>query len=225
MRRELEVAARAVVRDSLSAARRPFGTRRFQRAVAAADGEARIAVGGGRVTLPGWINTDISWRAGYYLDLAKPWPVPYGSVAKVYADNVIEHFPLAVGRDVLRHMVDAVKPGGAVRLATPDLERTARAYLENGDLAARHLERHRRRGYTADHPADLLRVTFAENGHHLGYIFDFDTLAAEMEAAGFVKVTREEAGQSSDPEFAQLEARASDTERATALVVEGYKAG
>jgi predicted SAM-dependent methyltransferase len=224
MKREIEAAARAVVRDSLGMARRPVGSRRFRQAVAAAGGDAKIAVGGGRVTLPGWINTDISWRAGYYLDLAKPWPVPAGSVAKVYADNVIEHFPLAVGRQVLRHLFDALKPGGAVRLATPDLERTARAYLENGDLAARHLERNRRHGYTADHPADLLRVTFAENGHHLGYIFDLDALTAEMEAVGFVKVAREEAGESSDPEFAQLEARTSDTERATALVVEGYKA-
>jgi predicted SAM-dependent methyltransferase len=223
MNREIQVAVRAVIRDGLGMARRPITSRKFRQAVAAAHGNAKLVVGGGLVALPGWINTDISWRASHYLDLAKPWPVPQGSISKVYADNVIEHFPLAVGRDVLRYIFDALKPGGAVRLATPDVERTARAYLDNGDLAARHLERHRNHGYSIYHPVDLLRVTFCEHGHHLGYLFDYDTLSAEMEAVGFVKVNREEAGESSDPEFAQLETRASETERATALVVEGRK--
>jgi len=223
MKHEVQRAAKVVVRDTLTAARKPLASRRFQKAVAASGGAAHVAVGGGHVNLRNWLNTDKSWRAKYYLDLSKPWPVADGSIRRIYADSVIEHFPLRVGREVLRYMYRALGPGGAVRLATCDVERTARAYLENGDLAARHLERHRNHGYTVYHPVDLLRVTFAEAEHYLGYCFDYATLAAEMSDAGFVDVHREEAGESADPEFAQLESRASDTERATQLVVEGRK--
>jgi predicted SAM-dependent methyltransferase len=213
-----------VLRESLGQARRPVSSRRFVSAVREADGDVRVAVGGGHVTVPGWINTDISWRAGYYLDLCKPWPIPPGVVSRIYADNVIEHFTLEDGRQVLHFMLEALVPGGAVRLATPDVGRTARAYLDDPELAEQHLARHRAHGYRVHHPVDLLRVTFAESGHHLGYCFDYDALAQEMEAAGFIDVHREEAGESMDPPFVGLEARAEGTDRAMQLVVEGRKA-
>jgi predicted SAM-dependent methyltransferase len=213
-----------MVRDSLGLARRPVSSRRFLTAIGHADGDVNVAVGGGRVTVPGWINTDISWRASHYLDLCKPWPVPVGTVDRIYADNVIEHFPLEDGRRVLRFMLEALSPGGAVRLATPDVGRTARAYLDDPDLTERHLARHRAHGYRVHHPVDLLRVTFAESGHHLGYCFDYHALAQEMEAAGFVDVHREEAGESEDPAFVGLEARADGTDRDMQLVVEARKA-
>ena len=158
-------------------------SRRFQRAAAAAAASAdpvQVNVGAGTVVLPGWINTDVMWRGDMYLDLTRPWPVPSQSVDRIYADNVIEHFSLKVGRDVLRNCHNALRPGGGIRLATPDLERTARAYLENAELTSAHLDRHRRNGYPAEHPADMLRVTYAYHGHHEGYIFDWAALSAEL---------------------------------------------
>jgi predicted SAM-dependent methyltransferase len=209
-----------VVQDTLSAANKPIASKRFRDAIAATEpGTARVVVGGGNVAVPGWINTDVYWRAKYYLDLTKPWPVPNDSIDKIYADNVIEHFTLDVGRTVLKNMFDALRPGGTIRLATPDVERTARAYLDNGDLAADHLRRHQNKGIPATHPVDLLRVTFAEAKHYLGYCYDYAALSEEMAAVGFSEIHREEAGDSADPAFAGLEVRATDSERATALIV------
>jgi predicted SAM-dependent methyltransferase len=220
MKREVREAVHAVVQDTLSAANKPIAGKRFRAAVEAAEpGTARVVVGGGNITLPGWINTDVYWRTKYYLDLTKPWPVPSGSIDKIYADNVIEHFTLEVGRTVLKNMFEALRPGGTIRLATPDVERTARAYLDNGNLAATHLQRHQSKGIPATHPVDLLRVTFAEAKHYLGYCYDYAALSEEMAAVGFSDIHREEAGDSIDPAFNGLEARATDSERATALIV------
>jgi SAM-dependent methyltransferase len=155
-----------------------------------------------------------------YLDLLKPWPVPDGSVDRIYGDNVIEHFSLEGVRAVLRNCCRALRPGGAIRLATPDLERTARAYLEDPGLTAAHLDRHRRHGYPAEHPADMLRVTYAYHGHHQGYIFDWASLSVELSAAGFSDVSRHDAGASDDELFRGLETRAEPTEAATELIVE-----
>ena len=158
-----------------------------------------------------------------FLDLTRPWPVPPGSVDRIFGNNVIEHFPLDVARAVLRHSYDALRAGGAIRLATPDVERTARAYLENAQLTADHLDRHRRHGFPAEHPVDMLRVTFAYHGHHRGYCFDWAALSAELAAAGFAEIRRYEAGKSDDPVFRTLERRDEPTEVATELIVEARK--
>jgi predicted SAM-dependent methyltransferase len=220
---DLAQTARLLVSDLLTTVRSPMLSRRFQQAVAAATEPVKVNVGAGTVILPGWINTDVLWRSDMYLDLTKPWPVPPGSIDRIYADNVIEHFSLKTARDVLRHCYSALRPGGAVRFATPDLERTVRAYLEDPALTAAHLDRHRRHGYPAEHPADMLRVTYAYHGHHEGYIFDWHALSSEFTAAGFTDVRRYEAGQSDDPAFQGLETRAEPTEEATELIVEARK--
>jgi predicted SAM-dependent methyltransferase len=219
--------ARLLVSDALTAVRAPVLSRRFQRAITAAiagPGPVQVNVGAGTVVLPGWINTDVMWRGDMYLDLTRPWPVPSESVDRIYADNVIEHFSLQVGRDVLRNCLRTLRPGGGIRLATPDLERTARAYLEDAELTSAHLDRHRRHGYPAEHAADMLRVTYAYHGHHEGYIYDYAALSAELTAAGFVNVRRVDAGQSEDTAFRGLETRAESTEAATELIVEAWKA-
>lgn len=225
MNTEIKAAIHAVVNDTLTAVRAPWQSRRFQREVAAAQGLVRVNVGAGNVHLDGWINTDVAWYLPMYLDLAKPWPTPPGQVDRIYGDNVIEHFPLDVGRAVLRHCWAALRGGGAIRLATPDVERTARAYLEDPQLTSAHLDRHRRHGFPADHPVDMLRVTYVYHGHHQGYCFDWASLSAELAAAGFVDVRRYEAGQSDDPAFRALENRHEPTEAATELIVEARKPG
>jgi len=223
MRAEIAEAARSVVDDTLTAVRAPLLSRRFQRAVAAMPPPVLVNVGAGSVRLDGWINTDVVWWSEMYLDLTRPWPVPPGSVDRIFGDNVIEHFPLDVARAVLRHSYDALRVGGAIRLATPDVERTARAYLENAQLTADHLDRHRRHGFPAEHPVDMLRVTFVYHGHHRGYCFDWAALSAELASAGFADIRRYEAGKSDDPVFRTLERRDEPTEVATELIVEARK--
>jgi predicted SAM-dependent methyltransferase len=181
----------------------------------------RIQVGGSSVQLPGWINTDISGGAEYYLDAASPWPVRDGAVAYVYADNFIEHLTLPLARAFLGYARRALAPGGRIRLVTPDAETTARLYLEGGPETDAAMNRHRRHGYEITYPVDLLRVVYAESGHWLGYIFDEASLRAEMEGAGFADVERCHVGQSADPVLRGLEKRTEPIEDRLQLVLEG----
>jgi predicted SAM-dependent methyltransferase len=224
VRSEIKSCFQSVAHQALTSLRAPLLSRNFQHAVAAESQLVKVNVGAGSVPLAGWINTDVGWRTVNYLDLTKPWPVPAGSVDRIYGDNVIEHFPLRVCRAVLRNCWDALSEGGGLRLATPDIERTARAYLEDPQLTAAHLARHRRHGFPADHPVDMLRITYAYHGHHLGYCFDWAALSGELAAAGFVDIRRYEAGYSDDPSFRGLEHRHESTEAATELIVEARKA-
>lgn len=200
----------------------PVRRQRLTRALAAQQGPVRLNIGSGPKHIPGWLNTDIAWRSPMFLNIVAPWPIPAGSVDVIYADNVIEHVRLPQAREVIRNAYAALKPGGVFRLATPDVERVARQYLENGDLARAGLERNRERGRDLTYPVELLGAVYMSEQHYLGFLWDYHSLSTELEAAGFT-AQRVEAGQSDHPDLKGLESRLHPAEQATALIVEARK--
>ncbi|HSU35063.1 MAG TPA: hypothetical protein VLJ88_05330 [Propionibacteriaceae bacterium] len=193
-----------------------------QQFAAAPPGDVRVQIGSGRRILPGWINTDVSWYSPAHLDLLQPWPVPPGSVQFVFGDNVIEHLRLDEARIALRHVHRAMAPGGVLRLATPDVEASARSYLENGELARQGILRSAELGRAIDHPVQLLAQVYVGSGHYLGFCYDYPALAAELAAVGFV-VHRCATGESEYAELRGLETRTHPAESATQLCVEAVK--
>jgi predicted SAM-dependent methyltransferase len=212
------------VDPGLTRVRKSAGMRSFQGAVeqASTRGPLKINIGSGGKPLSGWVNCDVVWRVNNYLDATQPWPVRPGSVDLIYADNVIEHIPLALGREVFRHSFTALKPGGVFRLATPDVEAVARQYLENGELAELGMERNREKGRDFVHPVQLLQQVFVGAKHYLGFCYDYDSLSKEMQAFGY-ETSRQPAGKSDHADLNGLEARLHPAEEATVLIVEGRK--
>jgi len=217
--RRLAGRSRNRVFDSVMLQRRQ---RQFLEDVRTASKPVKVHVGAGRHRLAGWIDTDIQWRCAAHLDITEPWPVPPGSIDYVYGDNVIEHLTLEQGRRAFQHTFDALAPGGVLRLSTPDVEASARSYLENGDLARAGIERNRELGKDFSHPVQLLAQVYVGAAHYLGFCYDYAALAAEMSAVGF-EVSRCETGQSAYPELRDLELRTHAAEAATQLCVEGVK--
>lgn len=194
-------------------------------AIVSQGGPVKITIGSGLRPVEGWINTDVVWRGGPYLDTTQPWPIAAGSVDFIYADNVIEHLTLSQGRRAFKHAFDALKPGGVIRLATPDVEAIARQYLENGELAEQGMARNRELGRTDFyHPVQLIQQVFVGHKHYLGFCYDYASISTEMGRVGF-EVHRVASGQSDHPELKGLEARQHPAERATGLIVEGVKPG
>ena len=196
---------------------RPLAAMRLRRAIAT-QVPRRVVIGAGRTDLEGWLSTDVGWNARYYLDATEPWPIR--NLSHVFADNVIEHMRLPAARRFLRCAHDALATDGVLRVATPDVERIARLYLEGGSVAESLMERNRSVGYTVEHPIDLLTNVYTEAEHYRGYLWDEKSLTAELRAAGFADVVRVDAGTSSDPVMRGIEGRLSDTEVAVSLVVE-----
>lgn len=146
-----------------------------------------------------------------YLDATRAWPLEDSSVEFVYSDNVVEHLTLEAARVMLAQAHRCLQPGGVIRMVTPDLRAHVEKYLAGaspvGDPEARVYEE---MGLTVDHPLDWVRIPIASFGHHEGYVYDFDTLAAELERAGFNSVTRCELGQSSHQALSGLDQRADE---------------
>src|SRR5438477_50522 len=83
--------------------------------------------GAGFNSLPGWLNTDLEPKSAsvIYLDAAKPLPFAYSTFDYIFSEHVIEHIPYPQGLSMLKECFRVIKPGGTIRIATPNLEQIA----------------------------------------------------------------------------------------------------
>jgi Methyltransferase domain len=81
---------------------------------------------------PDWVNLDIQPVAPEIIkwDLHGELPFPEKSFDAVYHSHVLEHFSRADGLRLLQSCRRVLRQNGILRVAVPDLERIARAYLQ-----------------------------------------------------------------------------------------------
>lgn len=103
--------------------------------------------------------------------------VPFGddTVDIVYSSHSLEHIFLEEAQALLQDAYRALKKGGLIRLAVPDLEHALRLYQSGAkEQALEFFFNRNRSGYL--------------NHHH--YMYDFEMLKNFLEKAGFVEVER-----------------------------------
>jgi hypothetical protein len=142
-------------------------------------------------------------------DIVAGLPESPGSVDGVYCSHVLEHLALDDLRVALKNTATIMKPGAVFRMVLPDLEWLARNYikeLESGNTAAAVsfvegtlMGLHKR-------PRGLKQQMSAMfgNSHHL-WMWDHESLSAELEGAGFRNIRRSKFGDAADPAFKKVE--------------------
>jgi hypothetical protein len=199
--------ARRLARSSVQTVNAPFAKARLQRELAHMHPPIKLEIGGHQAR-DGWVVTNVNAVTRLYLDATKRWPLGDDSVQYVFSDNVIEHLTLQAGRAMLREARRCLHTGGTFRIVTPDLHAHVDMYLAGGaSLNSDAASHYRSLGLDVEHPIDLVRIPIASFGHHQGYLYDFDTLAAELERAGFTAPTRCELGASRHGALCGLDTR------------------
>jgi SAM-dependent methyltransferase len=187
----------------------PLAKSRLSRTLSNAPRPLKLEIGG-LTPRDGWVITNVNAVTKHYLDATSRWPLEDGSCSHVYADNVIEHLPLEAGRAMLAEAHRCLRPGGRIRIVTPDLRRHVDLYLQGRDAMTSSLAQAYRElpwNLTVEHPVDLVRIPIASFEQYLGYLNDFDTLDAELTRAGFSATTRFEIGESDDAELRGIDRR------------------
>jgi predicted SAM-dependent methyltransferase len=97
-----------------------------------------INLGCGRRIHPDWVNVDIAPRRPEVIrcDLSRGIPYADNAFDVAYHSHVLEHIRRADALPFLRECFRVLKPGGILRVATPDLERICRLYLQKLESAA-----------------------------------------------------------------------------------------
>ena len=120
------------------------------------------------------------------LDAREPLPFDDAVFDWVYAEHFIEHITLRDAVSWLKEVRRILRPGGFVRITTPDLRRYMEAYLAPDDsFFATHRERVKAFGLPAmdSRRAWMVNQIFQFWGHR--WIYDRDELLWAGEQAGF----------------------------------------
>ncbi|HEU4520490.1 MAG TPA: methyltransferase domain-containing protein [Thermoanaerobaculia bacterium] len=143
----------------------------------------RIHLGCGEHRIRGWINADLAFTGAQDLlaDLGQALPFRNESAQFIHSEDLLEHMDLAQGLALLRECYRVLRPGGVMRLLTPD----AAAIVEH--IYLRPEKRHLRwcdRELGAGSRVEALNMHFRMNGEHR-FIYDFDYLRHVLSEIGF----------------------------------------
>jgi hypothetical protein len=139
-------------------------------------------------------------------DIRRGLPIPASCCAGLYSSHVLEHLALEDARLALRHSYLHLQPGGILRFVLPDLEHLVHQYVGSSDAtAAERFMRDTRLGREA-RPKGLVAWLreWIGNSSHL-WMWDFKSIARELDNAGFAGIRRAEFGDSGDPRFNEVE--------------------
>jgi predicted SAM-dependent methyltransferase len=159
--------------------------------------------------LEGWLNSDRlpPSKQVIYIDATRTMPFPDDTFDYVYSEHMIEHVPYPGGRHMLEECHRILKPGGKVRISTPDLAFVIGLYQNaKSELQERYIKWSTE---TLDNQAPLCSDTFVINnfvrswGH--SFIYDEKVLRYTLERAGFKDVVRCALRESSDEALRNLE--------------------
>jgi predicted SAM-dependent methyltransferase len=176
--------------------------RRVAEYLAGAD-RPRLHLGSGPRSLSGWLDSDLVAGA-IYLDVTRHLPFPDASLHYVYGEHVIEHVSERAARRLLAEALRVLRPGGVLRLTTPDVEKLIAMYEGRGPIEWREYAgwlAEARERYTQ--PAQLLNDQMRLWGHR--YVYDEADLTQRLREAGFSEVRRYEPGESDDPLLAGID--------------------
>lgn len=168
----------------------------------------KLQIGAGGNLLEGWLNTDLYpvCRDVVFLDATKPFPFEDATFDCVFSEHQIEHMTYNQGLYMLYESLRVLKPGGKIRLATPDLEIIVGLTRARSSLQRRYIEW---KVDTRLPEVGVYRASFVINdafnnyGHQ--FIYDYETLRGAMEQAGFVDIARHNPGESDDANLRGVE--------------------
>ena len=86
------------------------------------DGYKVLNLGGGSNCINGCLTADIDPRADVYADMTKPLNITDNSVNAVFCEEAIEHITREQGIAIVKECCRIIKPGGMIRISTPDLD-------------------------------------------------------------------------------------------------------
>lgn len=168
----------------------------------------KLNLGCGTDYKEGWVNIDnnsdnniekldLNW------DLRNPLPFKENSVDYIFHEHFIEHLTVEEGIKVTRDLMRVLKPGGVLRIATPDLEKTVDKYLHlpiDKDPTIKNF----RLDFIKTR-AERINVGFRWWGHK--WLYDWEELERRLREAGGENLKRCELYKSKHEPLRNLETR------------------
>ena len=155
---------------------------------------AKLQLGAGSNVLNGWFNTDLEpqYPEIYVLDVTKPFQIPSKTFDYIFSEHHIEHVTFSKGNFMLRECFRILKPGGVIRLATPDLAVILGLYTNDLNESQKNYIRFISdafiTGMKTRNPVFVINNAFRNWDHQ--FLYDKELLKHCLETTGFTKVVQ-----------------------------------
>ncbi len=169
----------------------------------------KLEIGAGNAVVEGWLGTDLRPRhaAVLEMDATRRFPLPDHSLDFIHAEHLIEHISYKQGQRTLAECRRVLKPGGVVRLATPDLALLVAIYRGDAGPEGDHYLEWAYRGFLRKaphvHAAFLLNHNLRAWGHT--FVYDADVLRLAMRDAGLTDIEQCRLGESRHADLRDVE--------------------
>ena len=179
------------------------------------DGLKKLQIGCGKNALVGWLNTDLLYKKDKiaYLDAGREFPLPDETFDFIYSEHIFEHLNFKQGLNMLSECYRVLKPGGHLRLATPDFDFLMGLYNEPEKGIHKEYVKWSTDRFIPDIsnnfeeneylPAFVINNFFRDWGHQI--IYNFESLEFILGKTGFSNITNQGIGKSKIKEFDKLE--------------------
>ena len=168
----------------------------------------KLHLGCGNCILESWLNTDKDpIRNAFYLDVTKRFPFKDNTFDYVFSEHLIEHITYEKGLHFLEECFRILKPGGRIRISTPDLKFVIELYNDKKTKLQKDYIAWTKKRFLKEieDGSDVFVINnFFKCWNH-EFIYDVRSLMASMKKAGFTGLARFEVGISKDPNLAGLE--------------------
>jgi len=193
----------------------------------------KLQLGCGANLLAGWLNSDFEPADGsvIFVDARRRLPFDDSTFDYVFTEHMLEHLDYLEGRAMLGECCRILRPGGRIRIATPDLRFLIELYSpQKSDLQQRYIAWAAATFFPEiGIPEDVFVINnfFRAWGHK--FIYDFSSLSGAMREGGFDQIQPRKVGESDDADLRNLESHGvsipEEFNRLETLVVEGTRAG
>src|SRR5450756_1147814 len=101
-----------------------------------------LQIGTGRNPLVGWINSDVAPQnpTSVFLDAKQPMPISSATVDSIFSEHMLEHLTLEEGKGFLAECRRVLRPGGIIRVSTPNLSQIVSLWFDSGEGIDQYLD-------------------------------------------------------------------------------------
>jgi SAM-dependent methyltransferase len=175
----------------------------------------KLHVGCGGNSLESWLNSDLipDNKKIVILDASKHFPLPDSSFDYIYSEHLMEHLSFIQQLNFLQESHRILKPGGKIRIATPDFDFLAQLVGNKKSEFEKEYLKWNFQTFLKYIPSQLMDTAnldvyvinnyFRDWGHQL--IHNKSSITKLLEYCGFQLLAFEKVGESSDPALAGLE--------------------
>jgi predicted SAM-dependent methyltransferase len=190
-----------------------------------------LQIGCGLNYLDGWINTDYIPETKHilFLDAARRFPFDNNSMDYIFSEHLIEHLDFRKAKYFIRESHRTLKPGGKIRIATPDLKFLIELYNpEKTPLQERYIRWSTDR-YMPDIKVylDAFVINYFFRAWDHQFIYDFKALRYLLTSEGFIDVIECRSNESSDENLKNIDSHGKkigdEFNKLESLIVEAAK--